>query len=126
MAEVVVVLPHWGVEYTETPTDEQRQWAAQIMAAGATLVVGNHPHLIQPVEEFPNGLVAYALGNFVFDQESWRTRQGVVLEAEFRGAQWVSWRLRPVHIYDMHQPQWAVGAEAQEILQRAQAPLTAP
>jgi poly-gamma-glutamate synthesis protein (capsule biosynthesis protein) len=119
-ADVVIVLTQWGVEYTETPTAEQRVWAAHLIAAGAALVVGNHPHLIQPYEAYPNALVAYALGNFVFDQGPWRTRQGVVLEAVFRGAQLDAWRLLPVHIYDYHQPRWAEGDEAQAILERVE------
>ncbi|MBL8058783.1 MAG: CapA family protein [Anaerolineales bacterium] len=123
-AEVVIVLAQWGVEYAETPTADQREWARQMAAAGAALIVGNHPHVVQPLERFPAGasgaasLAAYALGNFVFDQGPWRTRQGAVLEADFVGAQLLSWRLRPVHIEDLHQPRWAEPAEVETILAR--------
>lgn len=118
-AEVVIVLAQWGVEYAETPEPYQRAWARQMIAAGATLVVGNHPHTVQPLEAFPAGLAAYALGNFIFDQGPWRTRQGLVLEAVFHGAQLESWRLHPIHIYDLHQPRWAAPDEAAQILARA-------
>ncbi len=130
-ADVVVVLPHWGVEYSETPTDDQRRWAAALIDAGATLVVGNHAHLAQPVEAFataggqPRGLAAYALGNFVFDQGPWRTRQGLVLEAVFAGRAFVAWNLLPIHIYSLHQPDWAEPEEARAILERVQAAATA-
>lgn len=119
MADVVIVLPQWGVEYAEFPEAYQREWAQQMIAAGATLVVGNHPHTVQPLEAFPGGLAAYALGNFVFDQQPWRARQGVVLEAVFRGAMLESWQLKPVHIYSFYQPRWAEPDEAAQILARA-------
>jgi poly-gamma-glutamate synthesis protein (capsule biosynthesis protein) len=120
VADVVVVLPQWGIEYEEAPSPQQRAWAGQMVAAGATLVVGNHPHLIQPVEVFPHasGVTAYALGNFVFDQGPWRTRQGAVLEAVFRGNTLESWRLLPVHIYSLYQVRWAEPDEARAILAR--------
>ena len=98
-----------------------------VAPAGATLVVGNHPHLIQPLEEFRapdgtlQGLTAYALGNFVFDQQAWRTRQGLVLETDFVGHQLVAWRIRPTHIYSFYAVQWAEGEEAQAILDRVAA-----
>jgi poly-gamma-glutamate synthesis protein (capsule biosynthesis protein) len=117
-AEVVIVLTQWGVEYAEMPDLYQREWARQMIEAGAVLVVGNHPHTVQPLERFPSGLVAYALGNFVFDQGPWRTRQGAVLEVVFRGAQLEAWRLLPVHIEGLHQPRWADSSEAEAILAR--------
>jgi poly-gamma-glutamate capsule biosynthesis protein CapA/YwtB (metallophosphatase superfamily) len=119
-AEVVVVLPQWGVEYAGSPSAEQREWAQQMLAAGATLVVGNHPHVIHPIEPFPHGLAAYALGNFVFDQGPPATQQGIVLEATFEGAQLAGWRALPVIIEDLHQPRWADGDEAAEILKRVE------
>jgi len=117
-AEVVIVLPHWGIEYTLQPDERQRRWGEAMVAAGATLVVGNHPHLIQPLEVLPEGLIAYALGNFIFDQGPWRTRQGVVLETVFRGAHLDRWQLHPVHIYSLYQPRWTDEAETQAIVER--------
>jgi poly-gamma-glutamate capsule biosynthesis protein CapA/YwtB (metallophosphatase superfamily) len=124
-ADVVIVLPHWGVEYTRRPDDTQVRWAPLLIGAGADLVIGNHPHVVEPVEVFeardglPGGVVAYALGNFVFDQGPWETRQGVVFEAIFTGTTLTTWHLLPVHIYSLHQPDWASADEAAEILERA-------
>ncbi len=118
-ADVVIVLPHWGVEYQALPDADQRAWAAQMVAAGADLVIGNHPHVAQPVETLAGGqVVAYALGNFVFDQDPKPTRQGLVFEAVFQGARLQRWKLLPVHIYDLYQPRWANSAEAASILSR--------
>ena len=105
--DVVIVLPHWGVEYAAQPTADQRAWAAALVAAGADLVIGNHPHLVQPVETAASGgVVAYALGNFVFDQGPIETRRGAVFEAVFQGRTLTAWRLLPVRIYDLYQPRW--------------------
>ncbi len=121
-ADVVIVLPHWGVEYEQYPQSEQRAWAAALIDAGADLVIGNHAHVIQPVETFAQGgVVAYALGNFVFDQGALERRQGVVFEAIFRGSKLVSWRLMPILINTSFQPRWATPAEAAEILGRVEA-----
>lgn len=123
-ADVVVVLPQWGVEYTYDPEDYQLAWAGQMIDAGATLVIGNHPHLIQPIEEFRNpdgslkGLVAYALGNFIFDQGPWRTRQGIVLQTSFSGSTLTGWSVRPTHIHSFYLVKWADPTEAQAILDR--------
>ena len=124
-ADVVIVLPHWGVEYAEAPSANQRRWAGELVAAGATLVIGNHPHVVQAVEVFPQtgqsaprAVVAYALGNFVFDQGPWRNRQGVLFEATFAGQTLTDWRLRPIHIVSLFQPVWPDEAESQAILSR--------
>jgi poly-gamma-glutamate synthesis protein (capsule biosynthesis protein) len=128
-ADVVIVLAQWGVEYAALPAADQWRWAPLLVGAGADLVIGNHPHVVEPVEVFPardgvrGGVVAYALGNFVFDQGPWETRQGVVFEAVFSGTSLERWQLLPIHIYSLHQPDWAGEAEAAEILQRAEAPL---
>jgi poly-gamma-glutamate capsule biosynthesis protein CapA/YwtB (metallophosphatase superfamily) len=122
LADVVIVLPQWGAEYAEAPLPEQRQWAQGMLEAGATLVIGNHPHVVQPIEINGSGLVAYALGNFVFDQGTPPTQQGIVVEVTFRGTRLADWRALPVQIEDLHQPRWAEGETAATILQRT-APL---
>lgn len=120
-ADVVIVLPHWGREFTAQITWEQALGAQRLVEAGATLIVGNNPHHVQGVETFPNGaVVAYALGNFVFDQE-WSdgtlyTIQGLMLRATFRGAQLQGVELLPIRIHDNFQPRLAGPEEATQIL----------
>jgi poly-gamma-glutamate synthesis protein (capsule biosynthesis protein) len=67
-ADIVVVMLHFGLEYHADPSASQRELAHAAIAAGAALVVGSHPHLLQEVEEYGGGLIAYSLGNFVFDR----------------------------------------------------------
>ena len=120
-ADVVVVMVHWGVEYTPDPTDRQREAARIAVEAGATLVVGNHPHVVQAVEAFPGGFADYALGNFVFDQDwSEETLEGVVMEAVFDGPRLRQVTFLPLRIQDMHQPHFLTRERGRPILDRMQ------
>jgi poly-gamma-glutamate capsule biosynthesis protein CapA/YwtB (metallophosphatase superfamily) len=72
-ADIVIASIHWGVEYAPTASAAQRRIARQLAMAGADLVIGHHPHVVEPLEWIarPNGrtsIVAYSLGNFLFDQ----------------------------------------------------------
>lgn len=120
IADVVIVLPHWGTEYVSTPTWMQYELGEKMINAGADLVIGNHPHWAQPVETFLEGkVIAYALGNLVMDQDwSIETQQGILFEATFRGKKLEKWNLMPYHIYDGYQPRWADPDEATAILKR--------
>jgi poly-gamma-glutamate capsule biosynthesis protein CapA/YwtB (metallophosphatase superfamily) len=77
-ADLVVVLVHWGAEYYPV-TARQRALARELVSAGADLIVGHGPHVLQPIGDMDGGLVAYSLGNFVFDQPFRDTRQGAIL-----------------------------------------------
>ena len=120
IADVVIILPHWGVEYSDLPQDIQRVWARDFISAGASLVIGNHSHIIQPMETFSDKLIFYALGNFIFDQEDSFRRESIVVEVNFSGAEIESWKLHPVNIdYYTLQPHWVQGTEAEYILAKA-------
>jgi poly-gamma-glutamate synthesis protein (capsule biosynthesis protein) len=104
-ADVVVVSYHWGVEYAEQPSARQRTLARAVIDAGADLVIGNHPHWVQPTEIYRDKLIVYAHGNFVFDQEwSQKTKEGVVGQYTFEKNKLVNWQLLPVEIADFGQP----------------------
>ncbi len=84
--DVVIVSMHNGVEYTTKPTPAQIQFAHAAIDAGATLVIGHHPHVIQPEERYRGGLIFYSLGNFVFDQfQRQATQHGEIAEVDFLG-----------------------------------------
>jgi poly-gamma-glutamate synthesis protein (capsule biosynthesis protein) len=84
-ANVTIVSMHAGVEYAKEPHPSQQQFARAAIEAGATLVIGHHPHVVQPCEEFKHGVICYSLGNLVFDQTLPGTNDGLVVEAEFKG-----------------------------------------
>lgn len=65
-AQLVIVAPHWGVEYTYQPTPQQQAFGHAAIEAGADIVFGTHPHVLQPIEEYQDGVIFYSLGNFSF------------------------------------------------------------
>ncbi len=87
-ADIVAVLLHWGNEYETTHTKAQGALARTLIDSGATLVIGHHPHVVQGVERYKGGLIAYSLGNFVFDQNfSEDTRRGLLLKVVLHDGQ---------------------------------------
>jgi len=80
-ADIVVVSMHFGEEYQAQPNTEQKSFAQLAIDSGADLVIGHHPHVRQPVEQYEKGFIAYSLGNFVFDQGfSEETKRGLLLK----------------------------------------------
>lgn len=82
--DAVIVTPHWGKEYSPEPSKQQRQYARAWAEAGATAIVGAHPHVLQPWEKLTTTdgrevLVAYSLGNFVSHQPELPKRSTIVL-----------------------------------------------
>jgi len=67
-SDFVIIYTHWGVEYELEETESQRRKAHQFIDAGADLIIGSHPHVVQSVEVYKEKAIFYSLGNFVFDQ----------------------------------------------------------
>ena len=116
-ADVVVVAIHWGVEYTSQPSKERIDLAHMIIDSGADLVIGNHPHWIQPVEVYKDKLIVYAHGNFIFDQEwSKKTKTGVVGKYTFYDDSLIDAQFMPIFIEDWGQPHFTSGAGKEKVL----------
>lgn len=62
-----VILLHWGHEYISLPSYDQIELAKKIIDRGVDVVIGHHPHVIQPVMNYRNGVIFFSLGNFIFD-----------------------------------------------------------
>jgi poly-gamma-glutamate capsule biosynthesis protein CapA/YwtB (metallophosphatase superfamily) len=78
-ADVVIATFHWGVERAERENGRQRAFARVALRAGATAVIGAHPHVLQPIRRRGRRLIAYGLGNFVFGaSSSATTRTGIL------------------------------------------------
>jgi poly-gamma-glutamate synthesis protein (capsule biosynthesis protein) len=116
LADHVLVGAGWGVEYVSDPIPFQVENARAAIAAGATVVLGNHPHWVQAVEPRPDegALIAYSFGNFVFDQDwSVETTQGMAMELGFTADRLLGFRIRPVVIRGiaevtrgLYRPEW--------------------
>ena len=78
--DYTVVFAHWGEEYKDIENDAQRNIGRVFIDAGADLVIGAHPHVVQPVEIYKDKAIFYSLGNFLFDQDfSLATRQSLAV-----------------------------------------------
>ena len=77
--DILVASFHWGSELDTYPTKRQRLLARKAVDAGADLVIGHHPHVLQPVGTYNGAPIAYSLGNFVFSSRSPLTRKSAIL-----------------------------------------------
>jgi Bacterial capsule synthesis protein PGA_cap len=104
-ADVVIVFPHWGVEYTRQPLESMRHHAARWIDAGADMVIGSHSHVTGAIEEIDGVPVFYSMGNLIFDQHwSTDTMESALLQVTFHGDTPVELRLLPYIIHDTSQP----------------------
>ena len=118
-SDIVVVIMHAGEEYAEAPNDAQRGFAHAAIDAGADLVIGHHPHVVQPVELYKGKPILYSLGNFVFDQ-GWSEDASRGLAADIRlgkeGVRGIVWR--PLAIGVSGRPSFADGEAAKIVQER--------
>ena len=85
LANLVVVSIHWGSELVDWPNETQRKQAGWLVAHGADLVVGHHPHVVQAPECVGGSPVFYSLGNHVFDQKYPLTKEGLIADCRVTG-----------------------------------------
>lgn len=98
-ADVVIVSMHHGVEYAPKPSKAQIAFAHAAIDAGAAVVIGHHPHVVQPEETYRSGLIFYSLGNFVFDQyQREATQHGEVVQLSFLGSRILATHIMRVKI----------------------------
>ncbi len=135
--DVLVISIHWGKEYELVPTtagniapDDPKKVGPALIDAGADLVIGNHPHVVQGIQiykprsglrsdELNNKLIAYAHGNFIFDQTwSQETQEGVVGEYIFYGKKLIDVRYHPILVNVSYQPRFLSEKEGKHILDR--------
>jgi hypothetical protein len=85
--DAVIVTPHWGVEGSYVPDVQDRRFAREAIDAGATAVIGTHPHVLQPWEKYKTsddreGLIIYSTGNFISNQRKMQQRSGIIALVE--------------------------------------------
>ena len=77
-SDVSIVYIHWGTEYAIKPDKEIQELGRHFIDLGVDLVVGSHPHVLLPIEEYKDGMIVYSLGNLVFDQAIGRTTDSAI------------------------------------------------
>jgi hypothetical protein len=100
-ATYIVVILHWGTELADTPDASQRTFAHALIDAGADAVIGHHPHVLQGIERYRKGVVAYSLGNLVFGGNSRSSYDTGAFEVALSGHD-VTYRFIPVGVRNWH------------------------
>jgi hypothetical protein len=138
-ADLVILLVHWGIEHYSYPSPTQRQTARRLAEAGADVILGHHPHALQGIEYVGPAVIAYSLGNFIFNEFEWTyvrrdgatfpqfstlspdNREGVIASFEWTGAK------RPIVslAYTRIEPTGRVGVERNLTRERKMMRLTA-
>ncbi len=120
--DLVIVVLHWGVQYDDEPSKWQITAAHRFVDAGADAVIGHHPHVLQGIERYQGAVIAYSLGNFVFQNGETRVRDTGVLRLAYRRDA----RCLDLVAFDpaierrspVHHPEPATGKNADEVLDR--------
>ncbi len=99
-ADFVVVSIHWGQEYMRMPEKAQIERAHAAIEAGADIVLGHHPHVLQPFEAYKGGLIFYSLGNFVFDQAFGNTTESMIARIKLSLGERPEAEITPLRITD--------------------------
>ncbi len=115
--DIVVVSIHWGTEYVYQPDSNQIDLAHKLIDAGVDLIIGHHPHILQGIERYKHGLIAYSLGNCIFDQYKNYTKQGLMLDVDFTRLGIKNFKVLPISI-DECQAKIAVENEKDKILSK--------
>jgi poly-gamma-glutamate synthesis protein (capsule biosynthesis protein) len=115
--DAVFVIPHWGDQYVSRPSELQRRIAQRMADAGATAVLGGHPHWVQGMEMAGDTVVTYSLGNFIFDMDfSEPTMQGITLDLTLWDGRLMSATPVPVQIGPSFAARFVAGQRGADIL----------
>ncbi len=118
--DIVIIAMHWGIEYEDYTTPSlQNDPAYQLVDAGADVIIGNHPHVIQGIEFYKGSLISYSQGDFVFDHYSKKTGETFILEFDITHEGIQNVVATPVYLDDTYGiPRVVKGSDGQTILDR--------
>jgi len=117
LVDYLILSLHWGEEFIGVPSREQVDFARALVDNGADVVLGHHPHVLQPIEKYKGGVIAYSLGNFVSDMlHSDKCRKSVILRLLFSNKGSIEVAPVPVKINDCYQPVALLGKEGEAVV----------
>jgi len=123
---IIVVSLHFGEEYDNSPSFSEIKFCRSLIDNGATVILGHHSHVLRGIERYKDGLIAYGLGNFIFDSHicdldndqdiKEKTRETMILELEFNNNQLEKWKIHPIYINNIGFPIIPLNGKKQDIL----------
>ena len=117
-SDIIIVSLHWGDEFIDYPSPEQKHIAHKIIDMGVHLLLGHHSHTMQGIERYKEGLIAYSLGSFIKDLWQKKLRESVILKCEISPKGIKSFTMVPVLINNQYQPEVYRGESGDKFLQR--------
>jgi len=119
-ADLVIYQCHVGTEFNPLPAPRVSEGFHRLIEAGASLVIGHHPHVPLGIEEYGDGLIAYSLGNFLFDFRDYttpaRVHEGYLLGVDLRSTNIVGAQIYPYRAVNGHHLEWLRGERARDLL----------
>jgi poly-gamma-glutamate capsule biosynthesis protein CapA/YwtB (metallophosphatase superfamily) len=118
-ADIVLVSFHWGQEGKTVLRDYQVQLGHAAIDAGAAAVLGHHPHILQGIERYHDGVILYSLGNFTFGSYSKQAQVSAVAELTFNGNRVAALRMHPINVNNFEvefQPKPLTGMAAKRVV----------
>lgn len=122
-ADYMILSLHWGEEYVDIPSAEQVDFAHELIDRGVNVLIGHHPHVVQPVERYKGGIIAYSLGNFVSDMCSRVCKNSIILKMILCDSGRIETELVPIRIGDHYQPKILYGSEREKIIREVMSPV---
>ncbi|MFQ5756907.1 MAG: CapA family protein [Acidiferrobacterales bacterium] len=119
-ADVVIVSFHWGREITTALRAYQPQLARTAINAGASVVLGHHPHILQAVELYKGGVIFYSLGNFAFGSYSRNAIRSMIAQIKIQNARLIEVKLVPINVNNtevVFQPRLLYADDANEVIE---------
>lgn len=98
VCDLLIVMLHWGIEYSDTPANYQISLAHQIIDYGADALIGHHPHVLQGIEIYKEKPILYSIGNFLFLKKNDQAGKTALFKLNFNVDQFEGGTFYPVHI----------------------------
>lgn len=93
--DFIIYSLHWGNEYVTWPSPAQAELAHELIDNGVNIIIGHHPHVVQPVENYHGGIIIYSLGNFLFDMFwSKKVRNGIQVDLDLHEDKSIDYRIK--------------------------------
>lgn len=116
--DLIAVSLHWGIEESFQVTKQQIELAHRLIDQGVDMILGHHTHQFQGIEVYKGKLIAYSLGNFIFDQGDPENQEGFILDMEYSKGILTKLEAIPIRVPDRMHVVPVEGQEAQELLKR--------
>ena len=114
--DIVIVSLHWGIEDSQQVPQTQREFAYEVIDAGADMILGHHPHRLQGIEFYDGKPIVYSMGNFLFDQNDKENNESMIVDIDFTDGKVSRFEIIPCLIANKTQTVYATGEDAAHIV----------